>query len=77
MKLVHVRWRDAHHIAPGGWINLDDIRPGVLVSSVGIQVRRTKRWLVLAESVDDQGNATGVFAIPRAVIDSVQVVARD
>ena len=49
MKVVHVVWRDAHHIAPGGWIPVDGVRPGVTISPVGLLLRKTRRWLVVAD----------------------------
>lgn len=62
---VAVRWHDAAHIQPGEWCTALPDDTAVLVTTVGVLVRKSKTHLVVAQSVDDSGNLTGVFSIPR------------
>ena len=65
-----VLWTDAAHIAPGAW--LEEVgNTRVNVTSVGLLVRATKKHVVIAHTLDESGNVTGVFSIPRASIRKV------
>ena len=65
-----VLWTDAAHIAPGEWLeDVGDTR--VNVTTVGLLVRATKKHVVVAHTLDESGNVTGVFSIPRGVIRKV------
>ena len=75
MQLLHVRWRDAHHLGAGEWVNVDDATIGVQVVTVGLLVRETRHYLVLAASVTSEGDCTGVFAVPRSAVIESRVLA--
>ena len=73
-RLVRVEWYDAAHIGAGGWVSARDVHTGAKVTTVGFVLRRTRRWLVVAQSLGPDDTATGVFAIPRVGIISEQTV---
>ena len=75
MKLVRVTWADAAHHAPAEWVDPADIVPGVSVSTVGFLLSRRQGHYTLAQSIDDSGNATGVFSIPHSAVRRYVVVA--
>lgn len=65
-----VHWSDAAHIGPGEWLEaVPDTR--VHVTTVGLLVRATKKHVVVAHTLDESGNVTGVFSIPRTAIRKV------
>lgn len=65
-----IKWSDAAHIAPGEWLGaVPDTR--VHVTTVGLLVRTTRKHVVVAHSLDESGNVTGVFSVPRTAIRKV------
>ncbi len=72
MKLVHIEWTDAHHHAPGEWTAPSDVVPGVRVITVGLLLSKRSGHYTLAQSIDESGNATGVFSIPRSAVRRFQ-----
>ena len=74
MKLVHIEWTDAHHIGPGTWIEPVDIVPGVKVITVGFLLSSKRKHYTVATTIDEAGNATGVFAIPQACVRRFAVI---
>ena len=66
-KAVLVIWRDAADHSPGEWTSLPK-RPRVLITTVGILVRKDRENLLLAQSFDDNDDPLyrGVFSIPRS-----------
>ena len=75
MKLVRITWADAAHHGPGEWVDPADVAPGVSVSTVGFLLSRRHGHYLLAQSVDDDGNATGVFSIPHSAVKRYAVIA--
>ena len=76
MKLVRVDWVDAHHHAPGEWVPPGAPVPGVRVVTVGWLLSRHDDHYTVAQSIDDAGNTTGVFSIPRSAVKCYEVIAR-
>ena len=64
-RLVRVEWLDAAHVGAGDWVDARAPHTGTQVVTVGFVLRRTRRWLVLAQSLGPDNTATGVFVIPR------------
>lgn len=75
MKLVHIEWSDAHHIAAGEWVDPDGLVPGVRVVTVGFLLSRKGGHYTVAQSVDESGNCTGVFSIPHTNVKRYTVIA--
>lgn len=69
--MVHIMWTDAAHIAPGAWTTEPVPDTAVTVHTVGMVISQSRTHLVIAQSVCDGGNLTGVFSIPRPNIVSV------
>lgn len=69
---VLVTWRDATQFAEG-WVPVAETKKyePSLVRTVGFIVRRDRRYLVLAQSVANDGDVIGVFMIPRGFIERV------
>ena len=76
MKLVHIEWVDAHHHSPGEWVDPADVEPGVRVITVGLLLSARRKHYTVAQSVDDSGNCTGVFSIPRSAVHRFTVLAK-
>ena len=72
---VHIEWHDAAHIGPGEWVDPDGIAPRTRVVTVGLLIARRHGYHVIAASVQENGDCTGVFAIPNSGIDRVRVLA--
>ena len=68
MRVVAVRWCDSHDIAPGEWITEGEVDPGMEVLTVGHLISKTKRHVVIAHSVADNGDLRGCFVIPRSSV---------
>ena len=68
LELVEIVWSDAAHIQPGDWVTELPATTAVTVTSIGVLLRETSDHVLLAQSLDDSGNATGVFSIPTANI---------
>ena len=63
---VIVQWVDSCHLAPGAWVErdeIDDVTPCGVITCAWL-IHRTKRRLVLAHSVSESGDVTGVFVVP-------------
>lgn len=77
-NLLLVRWLDAHNY-PVSWTMVEDIEPYVAeVSSVGWEVYRDERQLVLsadvADDIDGETQVNSYFAIPRGCIISEEIL---
>lgn len=67
---VQVCWKDHFHASPGVWINLsdvEDLKPCDVVS-VGFLIYKTREIIVIAQSISESGDATGVFVILRSCV---------
>lgn len=73
--VLEIVWSDAAHIQPGDWISELPETTAVTVTTVGVLLADTSHHVVLAHSLDDAGNATGVFSIPTPNIISRQQLA--
>lgn len=69
---VLVTWRDTT-TQHAGWLSIEDaskLAPSV-VRTVGFVVRRSKREIVLVQSVSNDGDALTSIVIPRDWVQSV------
>lgn len=71
---VKVSWKDHFHASPGAWIGLsevDKLTP-CLIDSVGYLVHENKEVIVLAQSITEAGDASGVFVILRSCVTKMK-----
>ena len=76
IKLIKVTWEDSRNPA-AGWRFLKGLEtPGIcLCVTVGYLVKKTKKKLVLAQSLTRDNQVNGLTTIPRrCVIESVDLV---
>ena len=68
-RAVFIRWRDANDHDPGNWTSAPR-NPEALITTVGIMIAKTKQYVTLCQSFDDNDEPLlrGVFNIPRANI---------
>ena len=66
-RAVLILWRDAADHSPGEWCELPK-KPRVMITTVGILVRKDRENLLIAQSFDDNDEPLyrGVFSIPRS-----------
>lgn len=76
-KIVRVDWTDAFH--SGGWETLPYDPPDVTQSTVGFLIRKDKRVVCLAQSIDDQDlqRAADIMVIPIAWVKRVTVLGKN
>ena len=71
-RVVHVVWRDAHHVELGAWspvTGADDVE--CVCTTVGWLIRTTPHFHVIAHTVQAD-DVTGVFAIPTVGVISIR-----
>ena len=73
---VAIIWNDAHHYGADLWLDPTDIAPGVSVTTVGLLIRKTADHYIIAHSLDDSGNCTGTFVIPRTNVRKVHKLSK-
>lgn len=75
---VVVEWIDSAHISPGDWVDAGDARSvtpcGVVTA--GWLIARTKHRVVLAQSIGEGGDLTGVFVIPACNVRAIRKLRR-
>jgi hypothetical protein len=69
LPIMLVQWMDSSHLSVIGWASADDVRQFSregphICESVGFVVSDTKKALVLAESIDEQGHLAELIKIP-------------
>lgn len=73
---VAITWADHYHVSPGKWVDLDEVDVTDLtpcaVMSVGILIGQTSDTYVIAQSVTEANDATGVFVILRSCVKKVK-----
>jgi hypothetical protein len=73
---VLVEWRDSCHWSPGTWVDLspleDDEAAACDVITVAFLVQKTETDLVLAQSITEANDGTGMFVIPRSCVTSLR-----
>ena len=71
LKIVKVIWDDA---ADDGrsWVKIGSFRGTVNVTSIGILIKKTKDTVIIARSMCEDGEACGVFYIPRGCVKSIE-----
>lgn len=73
MRRLWVRWNDASH--SGGWHVLKDARrdkhigQNIVCESLGFEIKRTKKYLVIAQSANDCGDISDLLIIPIRMIE--------
>ena len=75
---VVVEWHDSAHISPGDWVDrahLGDVTPCAVVTA-GWLVARSEAVIVIAQSLSEAGDATGVFVIPRCNVVAIRKLKR-
>ena len=73
---VAIIWSDAAHIGAGQWLETPLGDTSIEITTVGLLVRKTKTHLVIAHSLDEDGNVTGVFSIPRSAVRKVHPLSK-
>ena len=75
-KLVEIIWHDA--VANSRWQSVEaaveSLGAGQLIRSYGVIIGQTKRGIVIAGSIDEDGNVTSSMFVPSACVDSVKVI---
>ncbi len=71
LRPIYVRWQDASHTA--GWHELkrarkDKVGPDIVCESLGFEIKRTKKYLVIAQSANDCGDISDLLIIPTNMI---------
>lgn len=76
LRLVRVTWGDAYHIAPGEWFDPDgvDLEPCACIT-IGMLVAESSTAVLVAHSVQEDGDVTGGFVIPKSNIVSIETLA--
>ena len=73
---VLVEWMDSCHWSPGTWVDLDplehDEASACDVVTVAFLVQETDDALVLAQSITEANDGTGMFVIPKSCVRSVR-----
>lgn len=73
MNPLWVRWKDASHVS--GWRVLKDVRhdrkvgQNIICESLGFEIKRTKKFLVLAQSANNYGDISDLLIIPIDMIE--------
>lgn len=67
-RAIYVRWSDACTIGSGDWQTAIPTDSSVIVTTVGVLVRKTKTHLIVTQSFDSnrQPLFMNLFSIPRA-----------
>lgn len=74
--LMEVIWDDAATMAQG-WEPAADIRLDEQIClTVGFLVKETEQHLMIASTVDAEGNTNGRFQIPRQMVKSQRVLRK-
>lgn len=68
MTAVRIRWRDAHDIGPGDWLDESDDEIECILETVGHLVRETALFVVISHTIGEDGMHRGAFAIPRSCV---------
>lgn len=73
MKIAYVKWDDAAHFE--GPLQLEDIKPGYVVETVGILVAETKTHVIVAgdKCRDNDGMLRDVHTIPWGMVVEIRV----
>ena len=74
--LVEVIWDDATHI--NGWDDGDgeeELKP-CLILSAGFLVRKTAKYLVIAQDIAHDGSQCGRGQIPRGMVKKIKVLRK-
>jgi len=76
VRLVRIVWHDAWHVSPGEWFDPDvlDLVPCECIL-VGLLIRESSDAVLIAHTVQESGDCTGGFIIPRANIVSMETLA--
>jgi hypothetical protein len=76
VRLVRIVWNDAYHVNAGEWFDPDDIDPTPCECvTVGLLIRESSDAVMIAHTVQESGDVTGGFVIPRANIVSLETLA--
>lgn len=72
-EIWEIDWVDA--VASAGWTDDGDAPKPVKVRSVGFKVREGKSYVVLATSIDGEGQHNATITIPSGMITAARRVA--
>jgi hypothetical protein len=72
--IVAVAWDDAKAI--DGWGEEDDTLEPCIVLSVGFLVKKTPKYIVLAQDIAPDGTVCGRGQIPRGMVKRIKVLKK-
>jgi len=76
VRLVRIVWHDAWHVSAGEWFDPDVLDPVPCECiTVGLLIRESPDAVLIAHTVQEDGDCTGGFVIPRANIVSMETLA--
>jgi hypothetical protein len=76
VRLVRIEWFDSCHYNAGAWFDPDDIDPEPCACiTVGLLIRESADAVMVAHTVQESGDVTGAFVIPRSNIVTMETLA--
>jgi len=65
---------DAHDAHLGEWVDPKKVDIGIKVVTVGILVKRTKKYITITHTKTEEGDVRGTFNIPIATIVGIKTL---
>ena len=76
VRLVRIEWHDAYHVNAGQWFDPDALDPEPCnCITVGLLIRESSDAVMVAHTVQENGDCTGGFVVPKANIVSLETLA--
>jgi len=74
LHYVEISWLDAHDAHLGEWVDPKKVDIGIKVVTVGILVKRTKKYITITHTKTEEGDVRGTFNIPIATIVGIKTL---
>lgn len=71
---VEIVWNDAHDVGAGEWLDTTNLTEGMVVTSVGILVKKTRTNYIITHSLTEDDQARGTFNIPKGMVISIRTL---
>lgn len=74
LHYVEISWYDAHDAHLGEWVAPKSVAVGMKVVTVGILVKKTKKYITVTHTKTEEGDVRGTFNVPIACIAGIKTL---
>jgi hypothetical protein len=74
LHYVEISWMDAHDAHLGEWVDPKKVDIGIKVVTIGILVKKTKKYITVTHTKTEEGDVRGTFNIPIATIVGIKTL---